>query len=248
MSKETVEIMIEGGKATVGAQMGQSLAPLGVNLQDIINKINEKTSSFNGMKVPVKVLVETRDKSFELEIGTPPISELIKKELKLDKGSGIPNKNKVGNLAMEEIVKLAKMKQDSLLFNNFKAAVKSIIGSCNSMGVLVEGKIATEINKEIDSGIHNDIINTQKTEVPKEKKARLQKQLKDIQEKIKKEIEKEEAEKKAEEEKAKKLAEEAEAVTKEPEEEKKEEEAEAEEKPAEETTEAPKEEKKESKK
>jgi large subunit ribosomal protein L11 len=210
--------MIEGGKASVGPQMGQSLAPLGVNLQDIINQINEKTASFNGMKVPVKIIVETEDKSFELEIGTPPVSELIKKEIGVDKGSGVPNKNKVGNLSMEQIVKIAQMKQDSLLFNNFKSAVKSIIGSCNSAGVLVESKFAPEVNKEIEEGKYDDIINNQKTEPSEERKAQLQKELKTIQAEIKKEIEREEAEKKAEEEKAKELAAAAEEVTKEPEE------------------------------
>ena len=219
MSKETVEIMVEGGKASVGPQMGQSLAPLGVNLQEIIDQINEKTASFNGMKVPVKIDVETEDKTFELEIGTPPISELIKKEVKIDKGSGVPNKNKVGNLSMEQIVKIAQMKQDSLLFNEFKSAVKSVIGSCNSAGVLVESQSAIEVNKEIEAGKYDDIINNQKAEPSPEKLQKLQTELKQIQEEIKKEIEREEAEKKEEEEKAKKLAEEAEAVTKEPEEE-----------------------------
>jgi len=213
MSKEIVDLMVEGGKASAGPQMGQTLAPLGINIQEIIDSINEKTASFNGMKVPVKITVETDDKSFDLEIGTPPISELIKKEIGIDKGSATPDKIKVGNLAIEQIVKLAQMKKESLLFNHFKSAVKSVIGSCNSLGVLVEGKSSVEINKEIESGKYDEIINNQTTEVSPEKQKQLQKQLTEIQEKIKKELEKEEAEKKEEEEKAKKLAAEAEAVT-----------------------------------
>jgi len=72
MTKEIVDLMIEGGKAVAGAALAQPLAPLGINIQEIVTKINEKTSSFNGMKVPVKVIVETDDKTFDLEIGTPP--------------------------------------------------------------------------------------------------------------------------------------------------------------------------------
>ena len=207
MSKEIVDLMIDGGQAKAGASLAQPLAPLGVNLQNIINKINEKTSSFNGMKVPVKVIVDTESKDFDLEIGTPPISELIKKELKAEKGSSTPDKNKIGNLAMEQIVKLAQMKQDSLLFNNFRSAVKSVIGSCNSSGVLVEGKTSKLVNKDIESGIFDDIINNQKTETSQEKLSLLKNQLTEFQERIKKEAAKAEAEKKAEEERAKKAGE-----------------------------------------
>lgn len=215
MSKETIDLMIEGGQAKAGPAIAQPLAPLGMNIQDIIKRINEKTSSFNGMKVPVKVIVETEDKSFDLKVGTPPISELIKKEVGIEKGSGTPNKNKVGNLAVEQVIKLANMKQDSLLFNNFKSAVKIVAGSCNSLGVLIEGKSSSEINQDIDSGKYDSIINNQVTQVSPEKLKALKQQLTEIQERIKKEIEKAEAEKKAEEAKAKKLVAEAEKVVEE---------------------------------
>ena len=222
MSRETIDLMIDGGQAKANAAIAQPLSPLGINIQEVVKRINEKTSSFNGMKVPVAVIVETEDKTFDLKVGTPPISELIKKEIGIEKGSGIPDKNKVGNLAVEQVVKLAKMKQDSLLFNNFKSAVKSVVGSCNSLGVLVEGKPAKGINMEIDSGDYDSIINDQKTEVSEEKKNILAMQLKEVQERIKKEMEKAEAERKAEEAKAKKLVTEAEKVVVEAAEEKKE--------------------------
>lgn len=223
MSKEIIDLMIEGGQAKANAAIAQPLSPLGMNIQEIIKKINEKTSSFNGMKVPVKVIIETEDKSFDLKVGTPPISELIKKEIGIEKGSGTPNKNKVGNLAVEQVIKLARMKQDSLLFNNFKSAVKTVAGSCNSLGVLIEGKTAAEINQEIDSGKYNSLIDNQVTQTSPEKLKILKQQLTEIQERIKKEIEKAEAEKKAEEAKAKKLVAEAEKVVEEAAEEKKEE-------------------------
>jgi len=193
MSKETIELMVEAGKATAGAQIGQSLGPLVINIQDILSKINEKTSSFSGMKVPVKIIIENDDKSFEISVGTPPISELIKKELNLEKGAGEPNKNKLANIGIEQVIKIAKMKQDSMIINNFKAAVKSVVGSCNSIGILVEGKTAKEINNKIDAGSFDEEINTQKIELSKEKKQKLEQQFADIQDKIQKELEKEKA-------------------------------------------------------
>ena len=80
MSKEKVDVMVEGGKASAGAAMGQAFGPLGVDMKAILDKINEKTAEFKGMKIPVTVIVDTETKEFELEIGTPPVSELIKKE------------------------------------------------------------------------------------------------------------------------------------------------------------------------
>jgi len=207
MTEQTVDIIVEGGKATANAALAQPLAPLKVNIQGIIEKINEKTSSFKGMKVPVKIKVETKDKSFEVEVGSPPISELIKKEINVDKASGEPNKNKIANLGIEQVIKLAKMKQDSMLVNNLKSAVKSVVGSCNSAGVLVESKEAIEINKDIDSGVYDSEIKEEKTTVSPEKASRLKKQLKEIQTEIQKELEKEKAEQEAEEAEKKKIEE-----------------------------------------
>src|SRR3989344_7971926 len=115
MSKETVEVMVEGGKAATGAQMGQALGPLKVNIQEILKKINEKTSSFSGMKVPIKIIIDLDTKDFEIIVGTPPISELIKNKTSAEKGSGEPNKIKIANFAIEQVIKIAKMKQDSMV-------------------------------------------------------------------------------------------------------------------------------------
>ncbi|QQG39061.1 MAG: 50S ribosomal protein L11 [Candidatus Woesearchaeota archaeon] len=177
MSKETIELMVEGGKAVAGAQMGQSLGPLKINISEVIQKINTKTAAFKGMKVPVKVIVETETKNIDLEVGTPPTSELIKKELALEKGSGTPNIDLKGNLAIEEVIKIALMKKDSMLVNSLKAAVKNVTGSCNSLGVLIEGKNSKDINKDIDAGLYDKEIKAQKTEVSGEKKTKLKEQL-----------------------------------------------------------------------
>jgi large subunit ribosomal protein L11 len=180
MSKEKVEVMVEGGKASAGPAMGQAFGPLGVNIQDILAKINEKTADFNGMKVPVTVTVDTEDKSFELEIGTPPISELMKKEINLKKGSGLQKIKKSANISMEQVIKIAKMKTDSMLSKTLKASVKTVIGSCGPMGIIVEGKQLNVITKEIDSGKYDELINSGNTATSDEKIKQLNADLKEI--------------------------------------------------------------------
>lgn len=178
MSKEKVEVMIEGGKASAGPAMGQAFGPLGVNIQDILAKINEKTADFKGMKVPVTVIVDTDDKSFDLEIGTPPVSELIKKELDIKKGSGLQKLKKSANMAIEQVIKVAKMKTDSMLSKDLKASVKSVVGSCGPMGIIVEGKKLDVITKELDEGKYDEQINSGKTDVSDEKLKQLSSDLK----------------------------------------------------------------------
>jgi len=178
--KETIEILVEGGKAKADASLAQRLGPMKINIQDVLKVINEKTYSFNGMRVPVKVAVNLETKEFEISIGTPPISELIKKELNLQKGSSFPNKDKVANIGIEQVIKIAKMKESSILHNSSKAVVKTVIGSCNSLGILVEGKEAEDINKDIDHGKYDKEINSIITEISEEKKDTLKKHLDDF--------------------------------------------------------------------
>lgn len=142
------------------------------------------------MKVPVKVIVDTETKSFEVNIGTPPVSQLIAKEVGAEKGSGVPNKEKVGNIAMEQVVKIAKMKRESMLANDLKAAVKSVVGAANSIGVLVENKNAVDINADIDEGKYDDIISNEKTEAGHEKLKALKERLNSVQDAYKAELDK----------------------------------------------------------
>ncbi len=149
---DTVEALVEGGKASAGPPLGPALGPLGVNIMQIINKINDKTKQFDGMKVPVKVIVNPKTKDFEIEVGTPPASSLIFKELGLEKGSGSAGTHKIGNLSIDQAIKVAKMKYDNLLGKELKQKTKEVIGTCVSIGVTVEGKKPQEIQKAIDKG------------------------------------------------------------------------------------------------
>ncbi len=119
---------------------------------EILKAINEKTKSFEGMKVPVTLLVDPKTKGFSIEVGTPPTSALIVKELKVEKGSGDAGKTRVGNLSLNQAIKVANMKADAMLAKTLKARVLEVVGTCVSMGVTVEGKSAKDASKEIQAG------------------------------------------------------------------------------------------------
>ena len=194
MSKEKFELLIEGGKAVANAALAQKLGPAGINISNVLTQVNEKTSSFKGMKVPVKIIADLDDKSFDIEIGTPPVAELIKNELKLQKGSGTPDKIKVANISVEQVIKIARMKKDSMLVKSLKAAVKSIAGSCNSAGVLIEGKQAHDFCEAVNQGIYNDEIKEERIEMPSNKNSLLKQQLDEYNALLKKELERAAAE------------------------------------------------------
>ncbi|MDI6904853.1 MAG: 50S ribosomal protein L11 [Candidatus Bathyarchaeia archaeon] len=154
--KKVVDLLVSGGQATAGPPLGPALGPLGVNVLAIVNKINELTKDYSGMKVPVKVTVDPETKEFEVSVGTPTTSALIVSELKIKKGSGTPSTEKVGNLTMEQVMRIAKLKRPELLAKNLKAAAKEVLGSCVSLGVTVEGRDPREIQREIDEGKYDE--------------------------------------------------------------------------------------------
>ena len=156
--KKVVEALVNGGQATAGPPLGPALGPLGVNVLAIVNQINEVTKDYAGMKVPVKISVDTDNKEFEVSVGTPTASALIVSELGVTKGSGVPNTEKIGDLSLEQAVKIAKMKSADILGRDLKAAVKEVLGTGVSMGVTVEGKDPREVQKEIDEGKHDTLL------------------------------------------------------------------------------------------
>ncbi|MBT4538971.1 50S ribosomal protein L11 [Candidatus Woesearchaeota archaeon] len=173
MAKQTVETLIEGGKATAAPPLGPALGPTGVNIGQVVAEINKKTADLKGMQVPVKVIVDTEEKTFTIEIGTPPAAALIKKEAGIKKGSGNPLTDKVADLLIEQVIKVAKAKSDALLGSDLKAKVREIVGTCQSMGVLVEGMPAQEALKAITEGKFDEKISSGKTEITAEEQAKL---------------------------------------------------------------------------
>jgi len=155
---ETIEALVDGGKASAGPPLGPALGPLGVNIMEIINAINDKTKEFDGMKVPVKVIVDPKSKSFEIQVGTPPAASLIFNEIGIEKGSGNPSTKFVGSITIEQAKKVAKMKYDNLLGKSIKEKTKEIVGTCRSIGVKVEEKSPAEVLEEIDKGTYDAVL------------------------------------------------------------------------------------------
>lgn len=154
---DTVEALVDGGRASAGPPLGPALGPKGVNIGQVIAKINEKTKAFDGMKVPVKVLINP-DKTFDVKVGTPPVSALIKNELGISKGSGNPKTEIVGNLSVEQAKKVAAMKQDSLLGATERARVLEVAGNCVSLGVTIDGKSPKAFQKDVKAGHYDDLL------------------------------------------------------------------------------------------
>jgi large subunit ribosomal protein L11 len=145
--------MVEGGKATTGPPIGPALGPLGLNLGQVIKDINEKTKAFQGMQVPVTIIVtDSQAKKYDIKVGIPPTSALLKKEIGIEKGAGKRKEAVAGNATMENVKNVAKMKMESMLSTNLKSAVLEVIGSCVSLGVTVEGKDPREVQKLIKEG------------------------------------------------------------------------------------------------
>jgi large subunit ribosomal protein L11 len=155
MPKTTISAIVEGGKASSGPPLGPALGPMGVNVKGIIDKINELTKAYAGLKVPVKVIIDSASKEFDIEVGSPPTSELIKGELKIESGKkGGPEDPKVvGDISIEQVIKIAKMKKS--LSKGLKGSAKEVLGTCLSMGVTCGGKDPRDVLKEIDEGKHN---------------------------------------------------------------------------------------------
>jgi large subunit ribosomal protein L11 len=184
MAKQIIGAMVEGGKASAAPPLGPALGPAGVNIGQVIKAINDKTATFKGMQVPIKVIVEPSTKEFEITVGTPPASALILKEAGIEKGSGSPNTDKVADILIEQVIKVAKMKEDDTLGKTLKEKAKEICGTCQSMGIMVEGKAANETIADINAGKYDAEIKAEKTELTEEELKKLEEERKRLAEEI----------------------------------------------------------------
>ncbi len=145
MAEQTIDVVVEGGKATAAPPLGPALGPAGVNIQEVVDAINDKTKELAGMKVPVKVIVDMGKKTFKLEVGKPPASALILKEVGAQKGCGTTGTDRVGDLTEEQVKKIARAKFGS----DDETCVSQIKGTCRSMGVTIGQGAVTEEEKKL---------------------------------------------------------------------------------------------------
>ena len=135
--KNIIKLQIEAGKATPAPPVGPALGSSGVNIMQFVKEFNDRTANQPGMIIPVVITVY-QDKSFEFITKVPPVSVLIKKAIKIEKGSGKPNKDKVATITIEQVRQIAEQKQEDLNASTIEAAMSMVKGTARSMGVVVQ--------------------------------------------------------------------------------------------------------------
>ena len=141
MAKEVtakIKIQAPGGQATPAPPIGPALGQHGVNIGQFVSQFNEKTKDLNGMLVPVEISVFA-DRNFEFVVKSPPAAELLKAAAGLAKGSGVPNRDKVGKVSQAQLEEIAQTKMNDLNAFDVKQAAKIIAGTARSMGIDVDG-------------------------------------------------------------------------------------------------------------
>ena len=131
-----IKLQIEAGKATPAPPVGPALGSSGVNIMQFVKEFNDRTANQPGMIIPVVITVY-KDKSFEFITKVPPVAVLIKKALKIAKGSGKPNKEKVANITKEQVKQIAQTKMEDLNATSLEAAMSMVAGTARAMGVVV---------------------------------------------------------------------------------------------------------------
>lgn len=132
-----VKLQIEAGKATPAPPVGPALGSTGINIMQFTKEFNEKTANQPGMIIPVVITVY-QDKSFSFITKVPPVAVLIKKALKIEKGSGKPNKDKVAKITKTQVEEIAKQKMEDLNAGSLETAMSMVEGTARSMGIVVE--------------------------------------------------------------------------------------------------------------
>jgi large subunit ribosomal protein L11 len=145
---DEVSVMVEGGKAAAGAVLGAALGPLGVNVGQVVQQINEQTKGFAGMKVPVVIKVDPATRAFTLVVGRPPVAALLLKEIGKEKGSGKSKGETIGDVSLAAVTKIAEAKGADLQGRSADQKVNQVIGTCVSMGITVDGQDPRALLKE----------------------------------------------------------------------------------------------------
>ena len=132
-----IKLQIEAGKATPAPPVGPALGSSGVNIMQFVKEFNDRTANQPGMIIPVVITVYA-DKSFEFITKVPPVAVLIKKAIKIEKGSGKPNKEKVAKITKDQVKQIAEQKMEDLNAASLETAMSMVEGTARSMGVVVE--------------------------------------------------------------------------------------------------------------
>lgn len=158
MVKKTLRFVVEGGKATPGPPIGPSLSPYKINVMEVVKVINDATKDYDGLPVPVEVTIDTDTRKFEVKVGIPTTTALLMKYAGAKEPTGDPAHKKIGDVTLEDIIKIALIKKNQLTAKTLKSAVKTVLGTAYAVGVTVDGKNPKEVSKLIDEGKYDDLI------------------------------------------------------------------------------------------
>ncbi len=160
MAETIINTIVEGAKATAGPPLAPALAPMGVNIGQLVADLNKQTSAFAGIKVPVKVIVDKATKKWRFEIGSPATGEMIKKELgiELGKKGGKDDPKIVGDLKFAQALKIAKAKATTTLAKTAKDQLSEVFGTCVSMGVTIDSKDPRDARKSLINGEYDSLL------------------------------------------------------------------------------------------
>ena len=155
---KVIKVQIEGGKASTAPPLGPALSDTGLDITEVINKINKMTEVYKGHTLTVKIVVDLDTKSYDVRLELPTTTSLLLSAAKASEPSGDPMHKKIGNIGIEDVAKIAILKKPELNTKSLKAAIKMILGSARTIGLTVEGKDPKDVIKDIDRGAYDELI------------------------------------------------------------------------------------------
>jgi large subunit ribosomal protein L11 len=158
MSERLVRVRVEGGKASQAPPLGPTLKQFGLDVNEVVSKINELTKDFEGLEVRVDIYVNPATKEYRVEVKSPTTTSLLLKFAGVQQPSGDPAHKKVGNISFEKVVEVAILKRNELNAKTLKSAVKSVISTAGSIGLTIDNKEFKQVLKEVDEGLYDEIL------------------------------------------------------------------------------------------
>lgn len=155
---KVVKVQIEGGKASNAPPLGPALADAGLNVNEVVEKINSMIEAYKGYTVTVKIVIDLDTKKYDIFLELPTTTSLLLNMAKVSEPSGDPAHKKIGNITLEDVIKVALLKKQELTAKSLKAAVKTILGSARSIGLTVDGKDPKELVAELERGLYDEVL------------------------------------------------------------------------------------------
>jgi|UniRef100_A0A7J2U1G7 large subunit ribosomal protein L11 len=155
---KVVKMQVEGGKASNAPPLGPALADAGLNVAEVVDKINKMTEPYKGHTVTIKIAIDLDTKEYNISLELPTTTSLLLSLAGVSEPSGDPAHKKVGNLGLEDVIRVALLKKPELNAKSLKAAIKTILGAARSIGLSVEGKDPKEVMGELNKGLYDDVL------------------------------------------------------------------------------------------